>query len=127
MYNDTVMDHFVNPRNVGAIENPDAEAEVGSPECGDTTQITLRIEDERIVDIKFRTLGCAAAIASGSMATEMIKGRTLEQAWRLTNREVAEALGGLPEKKLHCSVLAEDAVRAAINRYREKQGLDPWK
>jgi nitrogen fixation NifU-like protein len=127
MYNDTVMDHFVNPRNVGAIENPDAEAEVGSPECGDTTQITLRIEDERIVDIKFRTLGCAAAIASGSMATEMIKGRTLEEAWRLTNREVAEALGGLPEKKLHCSVLAEDAVRAAINRYREKQGLDPWK
>jgi nitrogen fixation NifU-like protein len=127
MYNELVMDHFTNPRNVGTIANADAEVEVGSPECGDTTKIFLKIEENRIVDITFQTLGCAAAIASGSMATEMIKGRTLEEAWQLTNREVADALGGLPEKKMHCSVLAEDAIRGAINQYREKKGLEPWK
>jgi nitrogen fixation NifU-like protein len=126
MYNETVMDHFTSPRNVGTIENPDAEAEVGSPECGDTTRVYLRIENNRIVDVKFRTLGCAAAIASSSMATEMIKGKTLEEAWQLTNRDVADALGGLPEQKLHCSVLAEGAIRSAINNYRTQQGLDPW-
>lgn len=127
MYNELVMDHFTNPRNVGAIANADAEAEVGSPECGDTTKIFLKIEENRIVNITFQTLGCAAAIASSSMATEMIKGRTLEEAWQLTNREVADALGGLPEKKMHCSVLAEDAIRSAINQHREKKGLTPWK
>ncbi len=126
MYNETVMDHFKNPRNVGVMENADIVVEVESPECGDLTKLYLKIEDDRIVDVKFQTLGCAAAIASGSMATELIRGKTLEEAWRLTNRDVADALGGLPEPKLHCSVLAEDAIRMAINEYRKKKGLDPW-
>ncbi len=126
MYNETVMDHFKNPRNVGVMENADIVVEVESPECGDLTKLYLKIEDDRIVDVKFQTLGCAAAIASGSMATELIRGKTLEEAWRLTNRDVADALGGLPEPKLHCSVLAEDAIRMAINEYRKNQGLDPW-
>lgn len=125
-FTETVMDHFANPRNVGVLEDADAFVEVGSSECGDTTALYLKIEDDRIVDVRFRTLGCAAAIASSSMATEMIKGKTLEEAWALTNREVATALGGLPEPKMHCSVLAEDAIRQAINAYREKQGLEPW-
>ncbi|KQC05104.1 MAG: Fe-S cluster assembly scaffold protein NifU [Methanoculleus sp. SDB] len=126
MYNDIVMDHFQHPRNVGEIPDADAVVEVGSPECGDTTKIYLTIRDNRIVDVKFQTLGCAAAIASSSMATEMIKGKTLEEAWKLTNRQVSDALGGLPEKKLHCSVLAEGAIREAINQYRKKKGLLPW-
>ncbi len=126
MYNETVMDHFKNPRNVGVMENADIVVEVESPECGDLTKLYLKIEDDRIVDVKFQTLGCAAAIASGSMATELIRGKTLEEAWRLTNRDVADALGGLPEPKLHCSVLAEDAIRMAINEYRKKKELDPW-
>ena len=126
MYNDVVMDHFTNPRNVGTIADADIVVEMGSPECGDVTKLFLKIRDNRIVDIKFQTLGCAAAIASSSMATELIKGKTLEEAWTLTNTQVAEALGGLPEKKLHCSVLAEGAIREAINTYRQQKGLAPW-
>lgn len=126
MYTQIVMDHFKNPRNQGELEGADAVAEIGNPECGDTTKIYLQIKDDRIEDVKFQTLGCAAAIASASMATEMIKGKTLEEAWALTNREVADALGGLPEKKMHCSVLAEGAIRTAINQYRQSRGLEPW-
>jgi len=125
-FTETVMDHFENPRNVGALADADAVAEVGSTECGDTTTLYLKIRDNRIADVRFRTLGCAAAIASSSIATEMILGKTLEEAWALTNTDVVEALGGLPEKKIHCSVLAEGAIREAINNYRRSQGLDPW-
>lgn len=126
MYTETVMDHFKNPRNQGEMQDADAVTEIGNPECGDTTKIYLKIKDDRIEDVKFETLGCAAAIASASMATEMIKGKTLEEAWALTNRQVADALGDLPEKKLHCSVLAEGAIRSAINQYRQNRGLEPW-
>ena len=126
MYNETVMDHFEHPRNLGEMEDATVVVDVGSPECGDRTKLYLKIEDNVIVDVSFRTLGCAAAIASSSMATEMIKGKTLEEAWNLTNTEVAEALGGLPEQKIHCSVLAEGAIREAINTYRKSQGLEPW-
>jgi nitrogen fixation NifU-like protein len=125
-FTEKVMDHFENPRNVGVLEDADAVAEVGSKECGDTTTLYLKIRDNRIVDVRFRTLGCAAAIASSSMATELIRGKTLEEAWALTNTDVVEALGGLPEPKIHCSVLAEGAIREAINNYRRSQGLDPW-
>ena len=125
-FTEKVMDHFENPRNVGVLEDADAVAEVGSKECGDTTTLYLKIRDNRIVDVRFRILGCAAAIASSSMATELIKGKTLEEAWALTNTDVVEALGGLPEPKIHCSVLAEGAIREAINNYRRSQGLDPW-
>ncbi|NVO67705.1 iron-sulfur cluster assembly scaffold protein [Methanofollis tationis] len=125
-FTEKVMDHFENPRNVGVLEDANAVAEVGSKECGDTTTLYLKIRDNRIVDVRFRTLGCAAAIASSSMATELIKGKTLEEAWALTNTDVVEALGGLPEPKIHCSVLAEGAIREAINNYRRSQGLDPW-
>jgi nitrogen fixation NifU-like protein len=126
MYNDTVMDHFTNPRNVGVLEDASVVAEAGSPECGDVTKIYLKIRDNRIIDVKFQTLGCAAAIASSSMATELVRGKTLEEAWELTKDDVADALGGLPAPKLHCSVLAEDAIRKAINQYRIDQGLLPW-
>ena len=126
MYSDILMDHFKNPRNLGEMEDADAVAEVGNPECGDTTRIYLKIRENRIVDVSFQTLGCAAAIASGSMATEMIRGKTLEEAWKLSREEVADALGGLPPAKLHCSVLAEGAVRKAINNYRRDHGLEPW-
>ncbi|TAJ44468.1 iron-sulfur cluster assembly scaffold protein [Methanofollis fontis] len=125
-FTETVMDHFENPRNVGALEDADAVAEVGSPECGDTTTLYLKIRENRIVDVRFRTLGCAAAIASSSMATELILGKSLEEAWALTNTDVVRALGGLPEQKVHCSVLAEGAIREAINDYRRRQGLEPW-
>jgi nitrogen fixation NifU-like protein len=126
MYNETVMDHFEHPRNVGEMKDATVTADVGSPECGDRTKIYLKIEDNIIVDVSFKTLGCAAAIASSSKATEMIKGKTLEEAWNLTNRDVVDALGGLPEQKVHCSVLAEGAIRKAINTYRKNQGLEPW-
>lgn len=126
MYNETVMDHFEHPRNVGEMEDATVVADVGSPECGDRTKLYLKIEDNVIVDVSFKTLGCAAAIASSSKATEMIKGKTLEEAWALTNMDVVEALGGLPEPKIHCSVLAEGAIREAINTYRKNQGLEPW-
>ncbi|MGI6620771.1 MAG: Fe-S cluster assembly scaffold protein NifU [Bacillota bacterium] len=123
MYNDKVMDHFFNPRNVGEVENPDGVGQVGNPICGDMMRITLKIKDNRIEDIKFRTFGCGAAIATSSMVTELVKGLTLEEALEVSNKHVAEALGGLPPQKLHCSNLAADAVRAAIKDYYEKQGI----
>lgn len=126
MYSKTVMEHFSNPRNTGEIEDADGIGEVGNPACGDIMKIFLRIEDNVIRDARFRTFGCGAAIASSSMTTEMVKGKTLEEAWELSNREVAEALGGLPPAKLHCSVLAEEAVREAINDYRRRNALEPW-
>jgi nitrogen fixation NifU-like protein len=121
MYSEKVMDHFANPRNVGEIENPDGVGQVGNPTCGDIMRITLKIDNNVIVDAKFKTFGCGAAVASSSMATEMIIGRTVDEALKLTNRAVMEALGGLPPVKIHCSVLAEQAVQAAIDDYRSKQ------
>ena len=105
------MDHFMNPRNVGEIENPDGVGEVGNPVCGDIMKIFLKIDDNRITDAKFKTFGCGAAIASSSMATELIKGKSLEEAWEVTNKAVAEALEGLPPIKMHCSVLAEEGIQ----------------
>ena len=121
MYNETVMEHFTNPRNVGEIEDADGVGEVGSPQCGDIMKIFLKVEDNIIKDIKFKTFGCASAIASSSIMTEMVKGRTLEEALALTNKDVVDALGGLPPAKVHCSVLAEQAIRAAIEDYRSKK------
>ncbi len=126
MYSEKVMDHFSNPRNVGEIDAPSGVGEVGNPVCGDIMKIFLRIEDNRIIDAKFKTFGCGAAIASSSMATELIKGKTLEEAWEVSNKAVAEALEGLPPVKMHCSVLAEEAIHQAINDYRVQQGLLPW-
>jgi FeS cluster assembly scaffold protein NifU, Clostridium type len=126
MYSEKVMEHFRNPRNVGVIENADGVGEVGNPVCGDIMKIYLRIEDNRIVEAKFQTFGCGAAIASSSMATELVKGKTLEEAWEISNRAVAEALEGLPPIKMHCSVLAEEGIHSAINDYRKKQGLPLW-
>lgn len=121
MYTDTVMDHFQNPRNAGELEQPDGIGTVGNPECGDITRVYLKVSDGRIVDVRFKTFGCAAAIASGSIATEMIRGKTLADAEALTRDNVADALGGLPEKKMHCSNIASDAIRAAIEDYRTRQ------
>ena len=122
MYNEKVMEAFSNPKNVGEIENPDGLGKVGNAACGDIMQITLKIEDERIVDAKFKTFGCAAAIATSSTATEMVKGMTLDEALQLTNAKVVEELEGLPPQKIHCSVLAEEAIKAAIEDYISKQG-----
>ena len=122
MYSERVMDHFMNPRNMGEIPDADGVGEVGNPACGDIMRITLRIEEDRIVDAKFKTFGCAAAIASSSMATELIRGKTLEEALGVTNRAVAEALEGLPPQKLHCSVLAEEGIHKAIDDYRSRHG-----
>lgn len=122
-YSDKVMDHFSNPRNVGEIENPDGVGEAGNPKCGDIMKIYLKVKDNVIEDVKFKTFGCASAIASSSMATELIKGKTIDAAWELTNTAVAEALDGLPPIKMHCSVLAEEAIHKAINDYRGKHGL----
>ncbi len=119
-YSPQVLDHYENPRNVGEIEDADAVATAGNPACGDLMRLSLRIRDGIIEDARFKTFGCGAAIAASSMATEMLKGRSLEEAARLTNRDVAEALGGLPPVKMHCSVLAEDAVRAALADYRNR-------
>jgi len=116
------MDHFMNPRNMGEIQDADGVGEVGNPACGDIMRITLRIEENRIVDAKFKTFGCAAAIASSSMATELVRGKTLEEAWAVTNRAVAEALEGLPPQKLHCSVLAEEGIHQAIDDFRARHG-----
>ncbi|MBR2138325.1 MAG: Fe-S cluster assembly scaffold protein NifU [Bacilli bacterium] len=120
-YSDEVMDHFENPRNVGEIENADGIGTVGNAVCGDVMKMYLKIEDDVIVDVKFKTFGCASAIATSSMATEMIKGKTVDEALELTNKAVAEALNGLPPVKMHCSVLAEEAVQAAIADYKEKK------
>lgn len=123
LYNETVMDHFHNPRNVGVIEDADGVGEVGNPKCGDIMKIYLKIENDVIKDIKFETFGCGSAIASSSIATEMVKGRTVVQALQLTNKEVVDALGGLPAYKLHCSVLAEQAIQAAVKDYFDRHGI----
>jgi nitrogen fixation NifU-like protein len=120
-YSELVMDHFTNPRNVGTIEDADGVGKEGNPVCGDLMEIFIKVETGRIADIKFRTFGCGAAIATSSIATEMVKGKTLEEAEELTNRAVAEALGGLPPIKMHCSNLAADAIHAAIADYRRRQ------
>ena len=119
-----VMDHFRNPRNVGVIENADGIGEVGNPVCGDIMKIYLKIKDDVIEDVKFETFGCGSAIASSSMATEMIKGQPVSEALKLTNKAVTEALGGLPAHKLHCSVLAEEAIKKALKDYYDKNGIE---
>ena len=124
LYTDTVMDHFLHPRNVGEIENADGVGEVGNAKCGDIMKMYLQITDGRIEDVKFETFGCGSAIASSSMATTMIKGKTIAQALAVTNKQVVEALGGLPAHKLHCSVLAEEAIKAALQNYYEKNGIE---
>ncbi|HOB29251.1 MAG: Fe-S cluster assembly scaffold protein NifU [Dethiobacteria bacterium] len=121
MYNDKVIDHFTNPRNVGEMPDADIVGESGSFKCGDTMKIYLKIEDDKIADIKFQTFGCGAAIASSSMLTEMVKGKTLAEAQQVTNDDVAAELGGLPPLKMHCSNLAADALQDALKRYREKK------
>lgn len=123
LYSEKVMDHFKNPRNVGVIENADGVGEVGNAKCGDIMRIYLKIENDIIVDVKFETFGCGSAIASSSMATELIKGKPLDQALALTNKAVAEALDGLPAYKMHCSVLAEEAIKAAILDYYKKNNI----
>ncbi len=125
MYSEKVMDHFSHPRNVGEIENADGVGEVGNPKCGDVMKMYLKIDGGSITDVKFKTFGCGAAVATSSIATEMIKGKTIDEALKLTNRAVVEALDGLPPVKLHCSVLAEQAVKAALSDYYRKQGVDP--
>ena len=122
MYNEKVMKVFQNPKNVGEVENYDAIGTVGNASCGDIMQITLKIDNDIITDAKFKTFGCAAAIATSSTATEMIKGKTLDEAMKITNKQVVEELEGLPPQKLHCSVLAEEAIRAALEEYRKKRG-----
>lgn len=124
MYSEKVMDHFTNPRNVGEIPNADAVGEVGNAKCGDIMKIYMKIDNNVITDIKFQTFGCASAIATSSMATELIKGKTVDEALELSNKAVVEALDGLPPAKIHCSVLAEEAVKAAILDYYKKIGKD---
>ncbi|MEG0133651.1 MAG: Fe-S cluster assembly scaffold protein NifU [Clostridium sp.] len=126
IYSEKVMDHFTNPRNVGEIKDASGIGEVGNAKCGDIMRVYLKVEDDVIVDAKFKTFGCGSAIASSSMATELIKGKSVDEAWTLTNKAVAEALDGLPPVKMHCSVLAEEAIHKAINDYREKKGLAVW-
>ena len=123
LYSEKVMDHFRNPRNVGVIEDADGVGEVGNAKCGDIMKIYLKIEDDTIQDVKFETFGCGSAIASSSMATEMIKGKPLADAMQLTNKAVAEALDGLPAHKIHCSVLAEEAIKAALKDYYDRNGV----
>ena len=120
MYNDKVMEHFTNPRNVGEIENPDGTGQVGSAACGDIMKMDIKVENDVITDVKFKTYGCGAAVASSSVATEMIKGRTIEEAMKFTNKELLQAIGGLPSAKIHCSILAEEALQAALKDYRDK-------
>ena len=121
MYTDTVIDHFKNPRNVGEIDQADGVGEVGNPVCGDMIRISIKVEDGRLADVKFKTFGCTAAVASGSMGTEMVIGKTLDEALRITNQTVAESLGGLPPEKMHCSNLAADGIRTAIEDYLSRQ------
>ena len=120
LYSDKVMDHFRNPRNVGVIEDADGVGEVGNAKCGDIMKIYLKIKDDKIDDVKFETFGCGSAIASSSMATELIKGQPLSEVRKLTNKAVAEALDGLPAYKMHCSVLAEEAIRSALEDYERR-------
>ena len=125
MYSEKVMDHFTNPRNVGEIPDANAVGQVGNPQCGDIMKIYMKINDDTqvIEDVKFKTFGCGAAIATSSMATELVKGKTVDEALALTNKAVAEALDGLPPVKIHCSVLAEEAVKAAVKDYYDKNGI----
>jgi len=125
MYSEKVMDHFANPRNVGEIENANAVGEVGNAKCGDIMKIYMDIDDGIIKDVKFKTFGCGAAIATSSMATELVKGKTVEEALALTNKAVMDALDGLPPEKIHCSVLAEEAIRSAIEDYNKRMGIVP--
>ncbi len=124
LYSEKVMDHFRNPRNVGTMENPSGVGEVGNAKCGDIMRIYLKIDNDIIQDVKFETFGCGSAIASSSMATELIKGKPVSQALELTNQAVVEALDGLPAQKIHCSVLAEEAIKLALKDYYDKNGLD---
>ena len=124
LYSEKVMDHFRNPRNVGVIENADGVGEAGNAKCGDIMKIYLKIEDDIIVDVKFETFGCGSAIASSSMATELIKGKPVKDALELTNKAVAEALDGLPAYKMHCSVLAEESIKLALKDYYDKNGIE---
>ena len=121
MYSEKVMDHFLHPRNVGIIEDANAVGEVGNAKCGDIMKMYMKIEDDTIRDVKFETFGCGSAIASSSMATELIKGQPVSEAMKLTNKAVAEALDGLPDYKMHCSVLAEEAIQSALEDYRRRQ------
>ncbi len=122
LYSEKVMDHFTNPRNVGTLDDADGVGEVGNARCGDIMKIYLKIDNEIITDVKFETFGCGSAIASSSMATEMIKGKSVDEALSLTNQAIAEALDGLPPHKMHCSVLAEEAIRAALEDYYTRSG-----
>ncbi|MBM4236754.1 MAG: Fe-S cluster assembly scaffold protein NifU [Firmicutes bacterium] len=122
-YSDKVMDHFSNPRNIGEINEPDGLGEVGNPVCGDMMKFTIKVKDNRIEDVKYLTFGCGAAIAVSSMVSEMAKGKTLEEALKISNKQVAEELGGLPGNKMHCSNLGADALHKAIEDYMEKQGV----
>lgn len=124
LYSEKVMDHFTNPRNVGKLDDADGIGEVGNARCGDIMKIYIKVKDGIITDVKFNTFGCGSAIASSSMATEMIKGKPISEALTLTNKAVAEALDGLPAHKMHCSVLAEEAIRAAIKDYYDKNGIE---
>ena len=123
LYSEKVMEHFKNPRNVGEMENPDGVGHVGNPVCGDIMELYIKVNDGIIVDAKFKTFGCGAAIATSSMVTEMVKGKSVEEALKMSNKAVAEALDGLPPVKMHCSVLAEDALKSAIEDYLEHQKL----
>lgn len=125
IYSEKVLDHFANPRNVGEIENADGVGEVGNAKCGDIMKMYLKIDNGIITDVKFKTFGCGAAIATSSMATELIKGKPIEDALKLTNKAVVEALDGLPAVKIHCSVLAEAAIKTALADYYKRQGVDP--
>ncbi|MBE6668628.1 MAG: Fe-S cluster assembly scaffold protein NifU [Ruminococcaceae bacterium] len=124
LYSEKVMDHFTNPRNVGEIENADGVGTVGNAKCGDIMQMFIKVENDIITDVKFKTFGCGAAIATSSMATELVKGKSIDDALKLTNAAVVEALEGLPPVKVHCSVLAEEAIKAAISDYYKKKGID---
>jgi nitrogen fixation NifU-like protein len=123
IYSEKVMEHFKNPRNVGEMENPDGTGHVGNPVCGDIMELYIKVKDNIITDAKFKTFGCGAAIATSSMVTELVIGKTVDEALKISNHAVAEALGGLPPIKMHCSVLAQEALKSAIDDYRKKQGL----
>ncbi len=125
LYSDKVMDHFSNPRNVGEVENANAVGQVGNAVCGDIMKMSMRIENDIIQDVKFKTFGCGSAIATSSMATEMVMGKSITEALSLTNKAVTEALDGLPSQKIHCSVLAEEAIKATLADYYTRQGIDP--
>ena len=124
-YTEQVMDHFMNPRNMGEMEDPSGVGTVGNAKCGDIMRIYIKVEDNVITDVKFKTFGCGAAIATSSMATELVKGKSIDNALKLTNKAVMEALDGLPPVKVHCSVLAEEAIKAALSDYYERKGIDP--